>query len=117
MQIAHDPAQGNEINAYEDGKLTIADTVYTSSVLVTATTVIADYQITLNPAQCESLLDHDVDVIIYGTGEKQVFPEAQVGQFFLMRGVGFEVMDTAAACRTFNVLHNEGRRVLALLVV
>jgi uncharacterized protein len=45
-----------------------------------------------------------------------VFPDAAFGAQFLKSGIGFEVMNTGAACRTFNVLVSEQRRVVALLI-
>ena len=56
-------------------------------------------------------------VLLLGTGQRQVFPNAAFGARFLQAGVGFEVMDTGAACRTFNVLVGEQRQVVALLLL
>ncbi len=55
------------------------------------------------------------EVVLLGTGENIVFPPRELTFAFARRGVGFEVMDTAAAARTFNVLAMEGRRVVAVL--
>ena len=56
-------------------------------------------------------------LVLVGTGVRQVFPPPEFGAQFLSAGIGFEVMDTGAACRTFNVLVTEERRVVALLLV
>ena len=63
------------------------------------------------------LIEEQPDVIILGTGERQSFPEQELGMMLLNRGVGLEVMDTGAACRTYNVLVSEGRAVAAALRV
>ncbi len=63
------------------------------------------------------LIDGQPDVIILGTGEKQRFPDHELGMQLLNRGIGLEVMDTGAACRTYNVLASEGRAVAAALRV
>ncbi len=55
------------------------------------------------------------DVILLGTGELQSFPPQELGMGLMNRGIGLEVMDTAAACRTYNVLLSEGRAVAAAL--
>ena len=55
------------------------------------------------------------EVVLLGTGENIVFPPRELTFAFARKGVGFEVMDTAAAARTFNVLATEGRRVVAVL--
>lgn len=55
------------------------------------------------------------ELVIVGTGAKSEFPPRELMFAFARRGVGLEVMDTAAAARTFNVLAGEGRRVAAVL--
>lgn len=56
-------------------------------------------------------------LFILGTGDTQIFPEPRHLAFFLQQGIGFEVMNNAAAARTFNILANEGRNVVAGFVV
>jgi len=65
----------------------------------------------------EALLAHQPELVIYGSGSRLRFPGAAVMQMFHQHGVGFETMDTFAACRTYNVLSHEGRRVLAALLI
>jgi uncharacterized protein len=57
------------------------------------------------------------ELVLLGTGARQSFPPATFGAQFLKAGIGFEVMDTGAACRTFNVLVMEHREVAALLLL
>jgi len=57
------------------------------------------------------------ELVLVGTGHRQEFPAAAFGAHFLKSGIGFEVMDTGAACRTFNVLVSEQRHVVALLLL
>jgi uncharacterized protein len=54
--------------------------------------------------------------LLLGTGAKQIFPNARLRASFLERRIGFDVMDTGAAARTYNVLLAEGRPVMAALV-
>jgi uncharacterized protein len=56
-------------------------------------------------------------VVILGTGQRQKFPSPAVMASCLTQGVGIEVMDNAAAARTFNVLATEGRKVVAGFLV
>jgi uncharacterized protein len=63
------------------------------------------------------LLDLKPEVILIGTGARQVFPPAEVMAAALRRGVGIEVMDNAAAARTHAVLAGEGRRVVAAFIL
>ena len=68
-------------------------------------------------AAFEALLDYAPELVLYGSGARLRFPGAPVMRLFHARGIGFETMDTFAACRTYNVLCMEGRRVLAALLI
>ena len=57
------------------------------------------------------------ELIVLGTGPTQRFPSAAVMHACLSRGIGFEVMDNAAAARTYSVLAGEGRRVVAAFLL
>ncbi len=58
----------------------------------------------------------NADMIILGTGKTLVFPAEKQLQYFYENNIGFEIMDTAAACRTWNILLSEDRNVLAALI-
>jgi len=62
-----------------------------------------------------ALLDGRPEVIVLGTGATNVFPPRELVFAMARRGIGLEVMDTAAAARTFNVLVGEDRQVAAVL--
>jgi uncharacterized protein len=57
------------------------------------------------------------NLFILGTGITQIFPEQKHLAFFLQQGIGFEVMNNAAAARTFNILAHEGRNVVTGFIV
>lgn len=57
------------------------------------------------------------EIVILGTGKKLRFPAPEALRPLIDARIGFEVMDTAAACRTYNVLLGEGRQVAALLLI
>ena len=57
------------------------------------------------------------ELVIMGTGRGLRFPTPALRRSLIKAGVGFEAMDTGAACRTFNVLASEGRAVLAALIL
>jgi uncharacterized protein len=71
----------------------------------------------LAPADLEPLLALDPEVVLLGTGASQIFPPAAVMAACMSRGIGIEVMNNAAAARTFNVLASEERRVVAGFVL
>ena len=62
-----------------------------------------------------TLLENKPEVIVLGTGKSMVFAPRELVFAMARRQVGFEVMDTAAAARTYNVLAGEGRQVAAVL--
>jgi len=64
----------------------------------------------------QAIFDLEPEVILIGTGDKQVFLPPATQVHFFRRNLGFEVMTTDAACRTFNVLAAEGRHVVAALI-
>jgi uncharacterized protein len=64
----------------------------------------------------EALLEHRPEIVILGTGERHRFPHPRLTAPLTNARVGVEVMDTRAACRTYNILMNEGRRVLAVIL-
>ncbi len=71
----------------------------------------------LGPAQFEQLAQLDVEVLIFGSGSRIRFPRPAWLAPLVARRIGLETMDTAAACRTYNILAQEGRRVAAALLV
>lgn len=67
----------------------------------------------LDAGHVNALLSLQPELVILGTGPRQVFPAAAFLAGFLRKGIGIEVMDNAAAARTYNLLAGEGRRVVA----
>jgi len=111
----------NVIRGYGRGELRINDEVFRDTVIVAASAkrtlpALADVA-DLTSEHAARILEHAPEVVLIGTGHRQVFPAPAFGAQFLRAGIGFEVMDTGAACRTYNVLVGEQRRVVALLMV
>ena len=111
----------NVIRSYGPGELRINDEVFRTTMIVASNATRAAPSVT-NAAELDSghaalLLELRPEVVLIGTGQRQVFPAPAFGVQFLKLGIGFEVMDTGAACRTFNVLVSEQRLVVALLIV
>ncbi len=114
-------ADRNLIRAYGAGELRINDRLFRTAVIVSARTIATPSDLhavgQLRPEHAAALLELQPEVVLLGTGPRQVFPDAAFGAGFLQAGIGFEVMDTGAACRTFNVLTAELRQVVALLMI
>ena len=71
----------------------------------------------LNEQTLAPIFDMNPDVVLLGTGQRQVFPAAEVMGLFGKRGIGLEVMDNGALCRTFNILIAEQRSVVGALIL
>jgi uncharacterized protein len=64
----------------------------------------------------EQIAQLDVEIVLFGSGDQLVFPRAALIKPLILKGIGVETMDTPAACRTFNVLAAEGRKVVAAIL-
>lgn len=71
----------------------------------------------LGAEHVDALLALQPELVILGTGQRQAFPAAAFMAGFLRRNIGIEVMDNAAAARTYNLLASEGRRVVAAFIL
>jgi uncharacterized protein len=113
------PSQANLIRSYSDSELRIGEQRVQRSCLVTAERLITDWPVDtfaeLVPAHLEAIFALGPELVLLGTGPTQRFASAEVRGEFTRRRVGLEVMQLGAACRTFNVLVQEERRVLAAL--
>ncbi len=115
------PSSSNLVHACSETEIRVREHVIRASVILTETEIVFDWP----PACIEELsllhlqaaLRLNPELILLGTGTRQVFPDARVIAAVQAAGVGFEVMDTRAACRTYNILVQEGRKVAAALIV
>lgn len=109
----------NVVRAYSPSELHIGEHIVRARCIVTAEELITDWEPTtyaeLDAPHLERILALKPDVVLLGTGPTQRFPPAAIRAVFAKRGIGFEVMDLGAACRTFNILVQEERRVAAAL--
>ncbi len=70
----------------------------------------------LTQANFDELLAFQPELVIFGSGNRIKFPPPRLLQGLIHKGIGVDTMDNGAACRTFNVLAGEGRRVLMVLL-
>lgn len=116
-----DRGQGHRITAYGDDFIAVGETVIRHSLVVLPDRLVRDWldegahEPDLRAMQALTTLG--VDIVLLGTGRRQRFPSAEQFAAVTAAGIGLEVMDTAAACRTYNILAGEGRLVAAALVV
>jgi uncharacterized protein len=117
----HNETGINIVRSYQPGRLELADQVITAPVLMSPAALITDWTFDaiarLDEKALHGALAWEPDVLILGTGEHQQFPPSALLAALARRGIGLEVMTTAAACRTYNVLTVDGRDVAAALIV
>jgi uncharacterized protein len=71
----------------------------------------------LGPAHFAQLAALGTELVLFGSGSRLRFPQPQWLQPLIEQGIGLETMDTPAACRTYNILAGEGRRVAVALLI
>ena len=96
--------------------VTVLDREITASFLLAPDRIVENWEAAdpkaLQPAHAEAFFALEPELVLLGTGARQSFPPAAFLASFLRRGVGIEVMDNAAAARTYDLLAGEGRRVV-----
>lgn len=122
MKFQPDQLEGvNAISRLEAGRLWVHQTPFTQSVLVPWRGEVQTWSATstgeLNSAHFEQVLALSPELVIFGSGDKLSFVSPQLYRALIERRIGIETMDTAAACRTYNVLVTEGRKVVGAILL
>ena len=116
-----DGAQGYAIQSYGAGLVVVNNRRLQRSLLLLPDRLIDDWRpqtcAELRDADFSHLLELDPDIVLLGTGVQQRFPAPHTYRSLITAGIGLEIMGTPAACRTYNVLMSEGRRVAAALLL
>lgn len=109
------------IKSYGPGWINVNEQEIRRSVIVAPDRLVTDWSpqtfADLAETHFAAILDLEPEIVLLGTGGRQRFPHPRLTQALLAHGVGVEVMDTSAACRTYNVLVVEDRRVAAALLM
>lgn len=110
----------NTVTAYGDGYIEINQVRHEGALLLqpegeVLAWAVTDYQ-SLTEADFEALLALQAEVVLLGTGASHRIPHPRLTAALTRAGIGVEAMDSFAACRTYNILMSEGRRVLAALL-
>ncbi len=122
MQFAQEFGDGRyRIRAYDDASVVVNDVTCRHSLWLSPDELHTDWPVEDARALSESafapLLEAAPEVVLIGTGKASIPPRPEWLRCFAGRAVGVEFMDTPAACRTFNILMAEGRRVVCGLIV
>ncbi len=121
MKLHLTPGTGLQLfTGYGAGYVAVNTVRHETGVLVTPERV-TEWKVTvfeaLGGADFGFIADLKPEIVIFGTGATQRFPRPELARALAATGVGVEVMDTRAACRTYNILASESRKVVAAVLV
>lgn len=106
---------------YGDGYVIVNQARYEQNLIVLPDRIIEQWEVSsfdqLAAENFDFLLSLQPEMVLFGTGKTLRFPHPRLTRSLVESGVGIEVMDTNAACRTFNILTAEERRVAAALLL
>lgn len=109
------------ISAYDGASVTVAEQRLTTTFALTPQSLIGPVSVscvsTLAWQDLPELHDMGIEILVLGTGVQQQFPANAFYAELAAGRIGLEVMDTGAACRTYNILAAEGRRVAAVIML
>ena len=115
------PNEKNIFSGYGPGYVVVNKKRYENSIITMPDSIIEDWQALtveqLTEEHFELLIPYEPEIILLGTGATLRFPSPLVTKNLLESKIGIEVMDTNAACRTYNILMAEGRNVAAALLI
>ena len=110
----------NTFTGYGEGYVMVNRQRIERSVVVLPKRIITDWPATgfdaLTAEHLAALARLEQDIILLGTGARQRFPRPEILRPLIQAGIGVEVMDVPAACRTYNILMSEERKVAAALL-
>ena len=115
------PSGTNLFTGYGAGHVLVNHVRYETHLIVLPDSIIQDWDVPgydgLTVRHFEYLAGLQPEIVLLGTGSTLRFPPPALSRPLATARVGFEVMDTSAACRTYNILVAESRRVLAALLI
>jgi uncharacterized protein len=110
-----------QVRAYKPGYLQVNDTVFTQSLIISPTQLITEWHPQsieeLNQLDLQQIIPLHPAILLIGTGATLCFPAVELYGELINQGIGVEIMDTSAACRTYNALTAENRNVIAALII
>lgn len=122
MKLQSDPHSGaNAITGYGNGYVEINQIPYDHAVILKSDGAISEWPVKsfeeLEAGHFAQMVDFKPELVLIGTGSRQRFPKPELLKPLIAAKIGFEIMDSQAACRTYNILVGEGRQVLLALLV
>ena len=111
----------NTITSYGDGFVAVNLERHEGSVIIMPDTPVTSWPVSsfedLAPEHFDALVAAEPEVVIFGSGSRLRFPHPRLTAQLARHRIGVETMDFGAACRTYNILMSEGRRVAVALLI
>jgi uncharacterized protein len=111
----------HRLTSYSERSVSINETEHYHSLILTADSLHSPWPVQaleqLDAQTLAPIFESQPAVVLLGTGYRQQFPDARIFGQFGERGIGLEVMDNGALCRTFNILVAEDRAVTAAIIL
>ena len=121
MKFARETGNGLTIRKVEPGAIRIGNETHTENVILFRDSITTGWTVDeasqLSERDIGSLIAEQPELIVFGTGWTSCMPPRELNFALARKGIGFETMDTPAACRTFNILIGEDRDVAAVLLI
>jgi len=122
VKFSQETSDGSHtITAHSKTSVSVDTIVYDSSLILLPDEIIEDWPVnSFSEVSTENLMllrDKSIEIVLLGTGAKHRIAQPVLMSYFVQQNIGCEAMSTAAACRTYNLLINEGRRVAACLLL
>ncbi len=115
MHIQQEGLDSHTIRSYSESSITVGDNQYEQSIILNHTSIICPWAIhalqDLNDVTIEPFLSLEPEIIIIGHQSLHTLPPPTIMQYLSKKRIGIECMSIGAACRTFNVLLSELRKV------
>ena len=119
IEIDSENSTSNKIISYSDDSFTLKNKVIESNLVISKDHLIENWSVNsfhdLALQHMDKIITWQPEVILLGTGNESDYQNYELLSYLTSKNIGFEIMNTGAACRSYNLLIDEGRNVVACL--
>jgi uncharacterized protein len=119
IELDSENATSNKIISYSDDSFTLKNKVIKSNFVISRDNLIENWSVdsykNLAMQHMDPIITWQPEIILLGTGNESGFQHYELLSYITSKNIGLEIMDTGAACRSYNLLIDEGRNVVACL--
>lgn len=121
MKLTLETSDVNLVSAWEPDAVRVGEAWLRGHLILSAQEILLDWDVTspeaLSAQDLQPAINLNPKIVLLGTGSRLALPNIDLMTVLAAQGVGLEIMDTPAACRTYNVLVHEDRDVVAALFI